>query len=88
MTNYASKTLHIETHYAGYFLYRSFVMDNTNSCAVACPQCGYKGAPTLKIRNNEFLIKCPCCEWTVHTTMVIADLIKIWNEEAKKYANK
>lgn len=88
MKDYASKILYTCTTNASNFLYRSFDMDNTNICALACPQCGYKGVPTLKIRNDEFLIKCPCCEWTVHTNKAIKELINIWNEEVKKYANK
>lgn len=63
-------------------------MDSYNHSTVACPQCGYKGSPLLKIRDNEFLIKCQCCTYTVHTNQVMTQLINIWNEEAERNNNE
>ncbi len=54
----------------------------------ACPQCGYTGAPMVRIYKDKFVIKCACCLFTVHTNVPVPTLINIWNEEVSKYANK
>lgn len=63
------------------------IINSSKLSTVACPQCGLAEPPVLKIRNNEFLIKCKCCSYTVHTTEVMKQLIEIWNKEAEKNAN-
>lgn len=55
---------------------------------LACPQCGYNGTPAVRIYLGEFLIKCACCSFTVHTNVPVPTLINIWNEEVSKYADK